>query len=150
MLSRCPCVVGEPGKGEVGPQAVEKGERAGRLRRRDPESVRHLVADVGQLGRGEVPGDLDSADIGLGEVDRGVKDIGEGHFLGGTADADRDVEIRHQEGELLDQEIPEMPGAGDCGLVGARGAQAGIGPGEAWIALTCRPDQPEAGIGEGP
>ena len=88
----------EARQGKVGAKAIKEGQGPGGVDGGNPEAVGHLVTDVRQLGGREVPGDLRGPDVGLGQVDRGVEDVGEGDFLGRAGDSDRDVEVGHEQG----------------------------------------------------
>ena len=119
-------IVGDPRQREVGAQRIEEGQRPHRARRRGPEPVADLVADLGELGGREVASDRGGADVGGRRVG-GVQHVRKRDLLLGAADLDLDVEVLHQEAQLLSQVVAEQVRPGDRHRIDAGLAEAGVG-----------------------
>ncbi len=113
VLGRRAGVVAEAGEREIGAQRVEQRQRA-RIVGRDPQAVGDLVADVRQLGGGEMAREIGGRDLVEAQRMAGIEDIGEGDFLPPRRRMDLDVIVLDQEGELLDQIFGEDRGLGDA------------------------------------
>ena len=87
---------------------------------RHPDAVGDLVADVRELGRGEMARQLGGGDLVEAERVAGIEDVGEGDFLAAGDRLDVDVIILDQQGQLLGQIVGEQAGLGDADPVVAR------------------------------
>ncbi len=63
VLGRGAGVVAQPRQREIGPERVEQRERADRVGHARQHAVGDLVADVGELGRGEPARQFGRADV---------------------------------------------------------------------------------------
>ena len=86
-------IVGQPGEAEIGAQSVEQRQRDGIVGIVQFDPVGQFVADVGEVGRGEMARDLVGIDPRQFRTRRAVEHVGERHFLARGADFDLDLVI---------------------------------------------------------
>jgi hypothetical protein len=77
MLGRRAGIVAQPCEAEIGAQPVEQRQRPDPVGR-DPQAVGDLVADMGELGRGEMAGELGRRDFVEAQRVAGIEHIGKG------------------------------------------------------------------------
>ncbi len=149
MFRRCAGIVPQPRQAEIGAQPIEQRERS-HIARRAGLAIGNLVADMRQLGRREMPREIQRRHlIELERVAR-IEHIGKGNFLPPSHDRGGDVIILQQQRQLLGQVIGKDGGLGHANRIVAGRYQPSERSNRRGAALAPAIVEPDFGISERP
>jgi hypothetical protein len=148
VLDRGAGIMAKAREAEIDPRAVEQSERAVVVAAEVPGPVRHLVADMGELGGREPAGEVRGLHFVEAQILGAVEHVGIGYLAGGAADRDLDLIVADEIFELLGEIFAEVARPGDADRIAAGLVEPAEGAGREFRRAVRAVVDSKLGIGE--